>query len=128
MRRVAAASLLLFVACSSATTATPHTARGNRNVITFEEIQAEARPGATAWDLISSLRPLFLNSRGRVSLQNTAPAYAVVYMDGMRYGEIQALRSISVESIRSVEYLSSSDATTRYGTDHPAGAIVIVTR
>lgn len=135
MRRIAAAGLLAFaVACSSATTSGGPRTGSNRNVITYEEIQASRQAGWTAWDLISTLRPLYLKSRGMTSLGNpaagvsTIAAIAVVYVDGARYGDLQSLKGLSVENIRRIEYMSASDATTRYGTDHNGGVILISTR
>ena len=137
MRRIAAAALLVFaVACSSATTSSSSGAprASNRNVITYDEIQATRQTGWTAWDLVSTLRPLYLKSRGMTSLGNASAgissiaAVAVVYVDGSRYGDLQTLKTLGIDSIHRVEYMSASDATTRYGTDHPGGAILVFTR
>ena len=129
MRRIAAAGLLMFaIACSSANASLQTTPGSTRNVIGFEEIETRRTAGWTAWDLISSLRPNFLNSRGPTSLQRGVTTYPVVYLDGSRYGDIQTLKTISADSIRMVEYLSAGDATTRFGTDNASGAILLVTR
>ena len=87
MRRIAAAGLILFaVACSSATTSAKPRTGSNRNVITYEEIQSSRQAGWTAWDMISTLRPLFLKSRGMTSLGNPSAgissiaAVALVYV------------------------------------------------
>jgi hypothetical protein len=129
MRRIAALFLLAFVvACSSATTSGGPRFGSDRNIITYEEIQASRNPGWTAWDLVSALRPHFLNSRGVNSLRPGVPSAPVVYLDGIRYGELPILRTLSVDNISAIQYLNAGDATTRYGTDNPAGAILIVTR
>ena len=51
-----------------------------------------------------------------------------VYLDGFRYGGIESLRSISASDVAEVRWLSSMDATTRFGTGNTAGAIAVTSR
>jgi hypothetical protein len=97
-------------------------------VLTLEEIQGARATGWTAWDLISQLRPEFLRSRGASSLRSIEPTTAVVYVDDIRYGELESLRTMSADQIHRVQYVNAADATTRYGTDHFGGAILITTK
>lgn len=53
---------------------------------------------------------------------------AVVYLDGVRYGRVESLRNLNLEEIREIEFIDAGDATTRFGTDHLGGAILIRTR
>jgi hypothetical protein len=135
MVRIGATALAaLLVACSSATTSSGAGPRSNRNVITAEEIQAARRPGSTAWELISALRPLYLTSRGITSLGNASSgvgsvsAVAIVHLDGSRYGDLQSLKDLNADTVHHVQYMNAADATTRYGTDHSGGVILIYTR
>ena len=109
---------------------TPNNGLGfrDRNVLTLEEIQGARATGWTAWDLISQLRPEFLRSRGASSLRSIEPTTAVVYVDDIRYGELESLRTMSADQIHRVQYVNAADATTRYGTDHFGGAILITTK
>jgi hypothetical protein len=100
----------------------------DRNILTLEEIQVARVGGWTAWDLISQLRPEFLRSRGASSLRSTAPVTAVVYVDDLRFGELDSLRTMSADQINRIVYVNAADATTRYGTDHLGGAILITTK
>jgi len=100
----------------------------NRNVITYDEISMSRTGGASAYDLIQRLRPEYLRSRGTSSLNNPIPVTAVVYVDEVRFGQIESLRALSTEQIREIHYINASDATTRFGTDHVGGAILITTR
>ena len=129
MRWAAAALVVLALGCGSArpasSTASPF---GNRDLITYEEINAQNRPGWSAWDLIAQMRPHFLRSRGATSLQDPTPVRAVVYLDGVLYGRLESLRSLNIEDIREIQFITSGDATTRFGTDHLGGAILIRTR
>jgi hypothetical protein len=132
MRRSLAIALssLLLVACGS-NPAPNRSATGlseSRNYISFEEIKANRTPGSNAWDLIAHLRPNFLRTRGTTSFRDLSQVSAIVYLDGVWYGKIESLKSLNIEEIREIEFLSPGDATTRFGTDHLGGAILIHTR
>lgn len=100
----------------------------NRSILTSEEIKSSRVSGWTAYDLISQLRPEYLRSRGPTSLRNTRPVTAAVYVDDIRFGELDSLKTMSADQIFSVQYIGASDATTRFGTDHFGGAILITTK
>jgi hypothetical protein len=123
-----AAALLVFGACAPATASNDPFAGRNRNVLLLDEIAGSRSLGATAYDVISQMRPEYLRNRGTVSIKNNTQATAVVYVDGTKYGDLESLRNVSAEHIFRIDYLSASDATTRYGTDHVGGAILITTK
>jgi hypothetical protein len=79
-------------------------------------------PVDNLFDALQRLRPGFLRARSTGSNTN---AYPVVYVDGMRRGGIDFLRSISSNSVQEVRYLSAIDATTRYGLNIEAGVIQV---
>jgi hypothetical protein len=54
--------------------------------------------------------------------------YAQVFRDGVFYGNLESLRSLDPREIASVEYISATDATTRYGTGYSGGIIELHTR
>lgn len=114
---------LLCVGCTSKSM--KKTARKSTSVITEAEI--EQSTATNAFELIQQLRPHLLQRQNRsqsVSLTPGAPS-AVVYLDGVRYGNLESLRNISSFSISEIEYLSPREATFRFGTDHNAGAFMI---
>ena len=100
----------------------------DRSILTANEIQMQKAGAWTAYDVIARLRPEYLRSRGAASLRNTTPPTAVVYLDEMRYGGINSLKSLSADQILRIEYINASDATTRFGTDHLGGAILVTTK
>lgn len=113
----------------------PHKIRRQRNVITAEEIAT--RPGeSNAYDLIRSLRPAWLRTRGVASGQVTGNgmggvtdnAPIAVYVDGAKMGGPSVLRDIQADRIQELRYLSASDATMQYGTGNTAGAIQVTTK
>lgn len=130
MRRIVFVVALQLVVASCGSAPAPADGLGfrNRMVLTLEEIQASHTSGSSAYDLIAQLRPEFLRSRGSSSLRRTETPKAVVYVDAMRYGDIGSLRTVSAAQIQYIQYLSALDATTRFGTNHFGGAILISTK
>ncbi len=125
---LAAVALLVLGACGPAPVSNDPYSGRNRNVLLLDEIGGSRSLGATAYDVIAQLRPEYLRNRGTVSIKNNVQATAVVYVDGTKFGELESLRSVSAEHIFRIDYMSASDATTRFGTDHTGGAIVITTK
>jgi hypothetical protein len=50
-----------------------------------------------------------------------------VYLDDLPFGGVESLRSIPLERVRVIRYLSPFDADLRWGGSHPAGAILVTT-
>jgi hypothetical protein len=142
MRIIAGALALGIVAgaCASSSSSAPAASgtasanvprRGNSTLITQEEIEAVHLE--TIYDVIERLRPNMLRTHGPPSRINGAtPAEAGassshinVYLNGTWIRDVSMLRNIQAASVKQVQYLSSSDATTRFGTGHVAGAILI---
>ncbi len=119
------------------------------NLITADDIQREA--GArNAFELIRALRPNWLEARGVQSLgspgvyQTTrgpggdvrrerggptnSAREVMVYVDGTRMGGPEMLRQILASNLQEVRYLGGTEATSRFGTDHAAGAILVTLR
>jgi hypothetical protein len=137
-RLFAFAVLALAAACASRggssavqESGAPSVARSNPNLITQEEIASSS--AANVYDLIQRLRPNFLRTRGAVhgapTTENHLEAVQlVVYMNENRLGNSDQLRQIPLGDIREVRYFSASDATTKWGVGHSAGAIQVVSR
>ena len=49
-----------------------------------------------------------------------------LYIDGARRSGVDELRSLRGPDIQQMEFMSASDATTRFGTGHQGGAILVV--
>ena len=117
MKRVFVWLVVLSIACASGGGGSA--VRRNSNVITLEEI--EAVEATNAYDLIQRLRPQFLRPAG-------VGDPVVLYIDGTRREGLGDLRTLLKSSVREVRYLDSTDATTRFGTNHRSGAIQLTTR
>lgn len=114
--------ILLVLAVSACATKVDSSAAGSRNLITAEEIQESG--ALTAYEAIRILRPRFLRP-GRFNVKQSA--YPVVYVDDLRLGGIDELRRIRSGDVHTILYLSGPDATTRFGTGHSGGALLVTT-
>ena len=135
-RPLAAALMLGSLACATSTGSagdqaaepaqTVRSPAGTRSdVITLDEIERSSV--ATAYDAVQRLRPAFLRTRGRGSIRFGAQQ-AVVYLDDTPIGGPDALRRINARDVMSIRYLRGPDATTRFGTGHEGGAILVTTK
>jgi len=116
--------LMLLMACA---TSGPGSGRASRSgSITIAGI-AEISAG-DAYDVVEKLRPGWLRSRGPNSISDPSPAYPTVYVDGVRRGEMDMLRTVSVMDVQQIDFLSTQEANLRYGPDHFGGIIHVKTR
>jgi hypothetical protein len=116
---------LLLAACAPTGEATHQSARGP---ITTAEIDGSNLSGS-ALDLVRSLRPEWLNIRGRTDVRSLDQDGIRIYYNGTRFGDdFGALQDISLQNVARVERLTSREATVRYGPGHFQGAIVVVGR
>jgi len=122
-----AASLLTFIAACAGPlafhplgpAAAAQQARAQaRDVVTRAELATV--DGLTAYDAIMRLRPLYPHGRGGY--------YPKIYVDGVDYGEMVSLRDLRAGDIAEIQYLNAATATTRFGTGHTGGAILVFTR
>jgi hypothetical protein len=100
------------------------TAGGDRNRITLEEVEATNQP--TAYDIVRTLRPGWLRSRGPSSIN--APVPIQVYVDGTRLGGPRTLQTVPKVAIEEILYYNPMEAQAKWGLNHTNGAIAVVTR
>ena len=82
-----------------------------------------------AYEVVQLLRPAWLRSRAAPSLTNPEATYARIYVDNVPMaGGTRDLRNIAAGDIREIRYISPTDATTRFGTGHSGGVIMVLTR
>lgn len=118
-------ALLMVAACASQSGTQGSTPRRVRDVISADEI-SRAQVG-TAYDVVQTLRPEYLRGRGMVT-SGGAQELAIVYIDGARAGGLDQLRRVPRETLAEIRYINASDATTRFGTGHAGGAILVSTK
>lgn len=139
MRVLIALMAAVVVACGGGTPApdgAPRPVRGSANLITEQEIAAGHYE--TALDAIRSLRPSMLVARGTtMSGAGTNPGMSevtaasvgiVAYLDDVRLNDLAALSTIPASRVQEIRFVNARDATTRYGSGHGSGAIVVVSK
>lgn len=119
---VALVALLAVTGCAS--TGSNSTTRSDRNLLTRQEI-AETNH-LNALDLLRSKRPRWLRVRGKPSI--TQSPQLTVYVDQMRAGTVDVLRSIQPLEIEEIRYYNTRDAQARFGVGHVQGVIQVITR
>lgn len=122
-----------FSACSSASqSAQDQAPRRDRDLITAVEIAAAGGETLNAYQVVERLRPHWFNPIGHPSgVGGRGPAIVekpMVFVNGMRQGEIGVLSNIQADHVLEIRYLEPRDAGLRYGTGYPAGIIQVVTR
>jgi hypothetical protein len=127
--------LALLIGCASSGASSgdppskPKTRTSSPDYVTSMEIQAT--PASNAYEVISRLRPRWLQTTAPGSLSGGGRSQVIaVYVDGVRVGAKEGLRSISASSIKTMQYYDASRAATilrGVGSEPIAGAIVITT-
>ena len=121
-------SLSACVSAHSATSAETMSLKTTptRNVLTAAEIVASRV--SDAYQAVTQLRPDFLRRRSNsVTMAQARPIAMSVYLDELPFGGIESLRSVPLERVRIIRYLSPFEADLRWGGSHPAGAILVTT-
>jgi len=81
-----------------------------------------------ALQAITRLRPFFLNRGREMSPSKPNVSLLQVFLDDIKLGGLETLQGIPIESIKSIKYLTSSEATLRWGTNHTGGVILLSTK
>jgi hypothetical protein len=128
MLRSCLVAFLLVVApgaCASAGS------RGARATGSTENIRADELRRSGATDLLSAirmLRPAFLQTRGRTSINRSEEGEVAVYVDDRPFGGLAMLRDIQINTVLEVRHFSATQAQVRWGGDgHSQGAILVIT-
>jgi len=113
---VAIAMGLVGCASSGGGSSRPAGATSNRIVAAELEPLGQISPLRA----IERLRPQWLRTRS-----GDAP---ILHVDGARRSSLNDMSSYQLSEIDRIEYMSASDATTRFGTGYAGGAILLFTK
>lgn len=114
--------------------------RGDQEIISQEEVDAAS--ASNVFELVQRLHPEWLRERGTQSfsegdkvqgdVQGTSVTPGLptilVYQDNARMGGVEALRTIPIADVGTVQFLNAAQATYRFGIGHAHGVILITTR
>ena len=99
------------------------------NFLTAEEIASHHADINTAYDAIARLRPNWLAPHGITSgVDNGAGTeYALVFVDGQRYGDINTLRGSPAYHVGNLRYYNVTEAGARFGIHGGSSGAIEVT-
>ena len=115
-------ALAAVIGCASAGSGSS-SSRREPNLITADDIAGI--PVTNAYEAIERLRPLFLRSRGKTSINTPNTQYPTVYVDGVRYGDIYSLRNILAPHVHDIRFYNGAESGARFGLQNTAGVIEV---
>jgi hypothetical protein len=122
-------TIITLAACSSSSKPRTNVQSSSSDFVTSVEIAAVS--ATNAYDLINRLRPRWLRTQAPGSIGAGVRSQVIaVYLDGVRLGGLDALRSLSTAGVVSMQYYDATRAATVLrdpGSEPIAGAIVIKT-
>ncbi len=117
-------SFILILAAGCAASAGGRTLSGNTDLIEREDILGSNR--GTAYEVVEMLRPQWLRARSDQSVLREGGI--LIYVDDVRYGDLNSLRAINAREIFRMQRYNSTAASQRWGPGHSEGVIYISTR
>jgi hypothetical protein len=100
--------------------------RRNPSEITQEELAQTSIRQLSLMRVIQQLRPNWIRVRGAPSFSQGGRGIPAVVVDNMPQ-PVERLESLRAYDVTSMVLMSAGDATTRFGTGYPNGAILITT-
>ena len=125
------ALLVVLAACArapapaSSADATP-TASGRVDRTMLTKAMFAGHRFTTAYEAVEALRSNWLRTRGPDSFQN--PTQVRVYLDNVSLGDVETLKTITLEHIEYLRFYDGVSATSRWGLNHGGGVIMVSTR
>ena len=122
---VAVVAVLGCAASASSKSGLPRTG----NLLTAEEIAAAHADINTAYDAIARLRPNWLAAHGVTSsvANGAGTQFALVFVDGQRYGDLNSLRAIPAYHVGGIRYYNVTEAGARFGIHGGSSGAIEVT-
>ena len=120
---VALALSLAFAACAGS--GARGSSGGTSDVLTVADLEPWANQDL--FTIVQRMRPAWMQNRAPFT--GMGRATIVIIVNGQRQdGTLELLRDYKGTDVDEVRYLNARDATTRFGTDMTAGAILISTK
>ena len=117
--------ILLLVALLAGCGANAGARAGTRSdMIVLSEMNAGSF--ANLFDLVQAVKPNWLRARSPNSFQS--PGFVQVYLDDVRLGGVENLRTIATQGVQTIRWYDPITASSRWGLNHEQGAIVVSMR
>jgi hypothetical protein len=120
---------MVGIGCATTRSSTPIT---DPDVITQDQIVRSKT--TNAYELIATISPKMFTAHGAATTRGDQPPTpgrqalpVVVYVDNVKVGLIDELRTIGKIDLKEIRYLSPRVATDRWGEGHPGGVIYVTT-
>lgn len=125
------AAIAVAIACAHAPSTydlidTPTAAPRWAEVLTAEEITNTKAEEVTAYEAVSRLRPNWLAAHGVTSFSKQGTAYATVYMDDQKYGDLNMLKNFKAFQVAEIRYYDVTQAGARFGVAAGNGGVIDV--
>ena len=116
------------VACAPAGSTSGAGAPQRNALLTAEEIGRFDAEGKTTYDMVSRLRPAWLRMRGVRPMVGASDSteFALVIVDGLAMGRIQALRDIQPHLVSEIRYYDPSVSSGQFGERGASGVIAVI--
>ena len=101
-------------------------ARGNRDVISQEELSAPSVRAQSVLDVVRTLRPHFLTQRGKNSHSDDEAGKVHVSIDHGRIMTVEELNNLHAGSVIEVRFLNPSQAMQKFGGAAREGPVILV--
>lgn len=118
---------LAFLACSTALSNHQTRVQETSDLLTLNELETVSGTTQNAYSAVERLRPLFLVTRPGSGSVGGRQAHIYVFVQDNLVGDIDALRTIPVASIKSIQRVQAMTSFTRYA-DVQAGDSVLLVR
>jgi hypothetical protein len=137
MRRFSVLSLAILALVAVSTPALAQK-RGDRSLITRQDLDEAGTGVVNAWDAVQRLRPNWLRPPsgrsasagmldGLSTTTNTIATEPIVYIDDRRQPNLESLRTIQAGRVIEMKYMDQNKAIQMLGPGHEAGAIHVTT-
>ena len=126
------AAVAVAIACAHAPSTydsidTPTSAPRWAEVLTAEEITNTKAEEVTAYEALLRLRPNWLAAHGVTSFKDkSTAAYATVYMDDQKYGDLNMLKNFKAFQVAEIRYYDFTQAGARFGVAAGNGGVIEV--
>ena len=122
-------AIVVGTGCATTRSSTPIT---DPDVITQDQI---VRSKATnAYEVIATISPKMFTAHGAATTRGDQPSTVgrqalpvIVYIDNVKVGQIDELKTLGKIDVKEIRYLSPRAATDRWGEGHPGGVIHVTT-
>jgi hypothetical protein len=107
---MAVAAILGCAASSPPATSGTAVAPRKGNLLTAAEITVAKADVGTVSEAVLRLRPVWLASRGVTTFGAAGTDYAVVFVDGQHYGDLNSLRNLQAYHVAEIRYYTPAEA------------------